>query len=148
MHVRRIRADDRTHWLRMRAALWPGALVDHDTETRAYFEHGGGTLVVLVAELDGALVGFLELDERKYAAGCEESPVAFIEGWFVDAHVRGRGVGRALVAAAEQLALDHGHAEIASDSELDNTPAHAAHLALGFVEIERVVCFRKPLRPR
>lgn len=26
--------------------------------------------------------------------------------------------------------------------------AHAAHLALGFAEIERVVCFRKPLRTR
>jgi aminoglycoside 6'-N-acetyltransferase I len=144
--VRPIREDDRAHWLRMREALWPGSLADHDEETRAYFVDGGGDLVVLVAEHGGDLVGFLELDRRKYAPGCEGSPVPFIEGWYVDAHVRGHGVGRALVAAAEQRALDDGFAEIASDSELDNVGAHGAHAALGFTEIERVVCFYKSLR--
>ena len=146
--VRKILREDREHWVRMREALWPSSLSDHEQETRAYFDTGGGTLTVLVAELDGELVGFLELDERKYAAGAAASPVPFIEGWFVDALVRGRGVGRALVAAAERMAIENGHTEIASDSELENTDAHAAHAALGFTEVERVVCFHKRLRSR
>jgi aminoglycoside 6'-N-acetyltransferase I len=144
--VRLIRADDRVEWVRMREALWPGSLSDHEAETRAYFETGGGQLRILVAELNGAVVGFLELDERKYAAGCESSPVPFIEGWYVDPHARGAGVGRALVAAAEAIAIQSGFVEIASDVEIDNAGSIAAHIALGFEEIERVVCFHKALR--
>ena len=146
--VRRIARADRASWLRMRDALWPGSLSDHDAETKAYFEGSGDKLLILVAELDGATVGFLELDERKYAPGCEGSPVPFIEGWYVDPHARGRGVGRALVEAAEAIALEAGYHEIGSDSEIDNGDGIAAHLALGFEEIERVVCFRKSLRRR
>lgn len=89
-----------------------------------------------------------DLDQRKHAPGYEGSPVAFIEGWYVDPPVRGIGVGRALVDAATRLANDAGFAEIASDSELENPGAIAAHLALGFDEIERVVCFRKLLQRR
>ncbi len=144
--VRPIAAGDRNEWQRMRDALWPGALQDHATETARYFEHGGDGLVVIVAEVDGRLVGFLELDNRKYAAGCASSPVAFIEGWYVDEELRGVGVGRALVEAAENAARAAGHVEIASDSELGNDDGIAAHRALGFEEIERVVCFRKSLQ--
>lgn len=50
-----------------------------------------------------------------------------------------------MVRAAEQWALAHGHHEIASDAEIDNAGAIAAHRALGYVEVERVVCFRRPL---
>ena len=57
----------------------------------------------------------------------------------------GRGIGRALVEAAEARARALGHDEIASDSELDNLKAIAAHRALGYEEIERVVCFRRSL---
>lgn len=35
--------------------------------------------------------------------------------------------------------------ELASDALLENQASHAAHRALGFVETERVVFFRKPL---
>lgn len=35
---------------------------------------------------------------------------------------------------------------MASDAEVDNANGVAAHLALGYEEIERVVCFRRSLR--
>lgn len=38
-----------------------------------------------------------------------------------------------------------GQQEIASDSEIDNVEGHAAHRALGYEEVERVVCFRRSL---
>ena len=130
----------------MRRALWPGSHSDHDIETAAYFDGACGSLLVLVAELDGRMVGFLELDERKYAPGCERSPVAFVEGWYADPDVRRLGVGRALLAAAEAIALEKGHVELASDAEIENEDGLAVHAALGFQEIERVVCLRKALR--
>src|SRR5688572_18531473 len=99
MIVRKIVESDRVDWLRMREALWPGSLSDHDAETRRYFEEPDASLVTLVAVLDELVVGFLELDHRRYAPACESSPVPFIEGWYVTPHKRGRGVGRALVEA-------------------------------------------------
>lgn len=145
MTVREIVESDRSDWLRLREALWPGSLSDHDAETRKYFEEPHKHVIIFVAEADGRLVGFLELDHRKYAPGCESSTVPFIEGWYVDPDVRGRGVGRALVEAAEARARAAGHREIASDADIDNADGIAAHLAVGYREVERVVCFRKSL---
>jgi aminoglycoside 6'-N-acetyltransferase I len=129
----------------MRNELWPGSLGDHDAETRKHFEEGHAAPVVLVAEWDGRLVGFLELDYRKYAPGCASSPVPFIEGWYVEPALQRRGVGRALIVAAESYALAEGYREIGSDAELDNANGIAAHRACGYEEVERVVCFRRTL---
>ena len=146
MTVREIVASDRSDWLRMRNALWPGSLTEHDAETQRYFDERNDRAVTFVAEVDGRLVGFLELDQRKYAEGCESSPVPFIEGWYVAPEMRGQGVGRALVEAAEARARAEGYREIASDAGIDNADGIATHRALGYQEIQRVVCFRKPLR--
>jgi aminoglycoside 6'-N-acetyltransferase I len=99
-----------------------------------------------VAEVGGRVVGFLELDFRKYAPGCRSSPVPFIEGWHVEPSFQGRGIGRALIEAAEARARALGYHEIASDSELPNSAGIAAHRAVGYEEVERLVCFRRSLR--
>jgi GNAT superfamily N-acetyltransferase len=143
--VRKIVPADRPEWVRMRHALWPGSLSDHRSETENYFEAGLELPVVFVAEEAGGLVGFLELDFRKYAAGCRSSPVAFVEGWYVDPPARGRGVGRALMREAEVYARINGSDELASDAGLDNLQGIVAHAALGFEEVEQVACFRRPL---
>ena len=146
MTIREIADEDRGDWVRLRAALWPGSLADHEAETRRYFEQAVRLPLVFVAEAEGRLVGFLELDYRKYAPGCSSSPVPFIEGWFVEPAFQGRGIGRALIQAAEAHARAEGHEEIASDAEIENSDGIAAHRALGYEEVERVVCFRKSLR--
>ena len=129
----------------MRDALWPGSPQDHEDETRKYFEDGSDSLKVFVAESGGRVIGFLELDYRKYAPGCESSPVPFIEGWYVEPEFRGRGFGRALVKACEDLAVAEGYREIASDVDMGNETGLGAHRALGYDEIERIVCFRRSL---
>src|SRR5687767_6503667 len=151
--IRTMVESDRGEWVRLRRALWPGSLSDHDVETRKYFESRSSGRITFGAEADGSLVGFLELDYRKYAPGCASSPVAFIEGLYVEPMLQRRGVGGALVEAAEASARAQGDLEIASDAELENTDGIAAHVALGYEEVERVVCFRKSLhiadrRPR
>jgi aminoglycoside 6'-N-acetyltransferase I len=146
VRVRKIAPGDRDEWLRLRTALWPGSLSDHDAETRAYFAEGAKAFVVYVAELDARVVGFLELDHRSYAPGCTSKPVPFIEGWYVEPGLQRRGIGRALVEAAETDARTAGFTEIASDTELENALGIAAHRALGYQETDRVVSFRKSLR--
>jgi aminoglycoside 6'-N-acetyltransferase I len=79
------------------------------------------------------------------ADGCDTSPVGYVEAWFVDADARRHGHGRALLAAAEDWARGRGYREMASDSSLDNLIGHAAHQRCGYVEVDRVVQFRKSL---
>jgi len=143
--VRDILETDRNDWVRLRDALWPDSLWDHEVETRKHFARRSATLQVFVAEVEGRIVGFLEMDFRPYAPACTTSPVPFIEGWYVDPAWQRRGIGRALIEAAEARARQRGYTEIASDAELDNADGIAAHRALGYVEVERVVCFRRSL---
>ena len=146
MNVRPAAPSDAAEWLRMRTALWP--VEGHETEIAEYFESGGSALLaqVLVAERPTrGLAGFLELGLRTYAEGCESSPVPFIEGWYVDEDFRRTGVGAALVRAAEEWARKQGYREIASDVEIENETSLSAHRALGYEEVERIVCFRRDL---
>ncbi|HEY7728074.1 MAG TPA: GNAT family N-acetyltransferase, partial [Candidatus Eisenbacteria bacterium] len=94
---------------------------------------------------DRSLVGLIELSIRAYAEGCETDRVGYVEGWYVAPAWRRRGVGRALMAAGETWARGAGCVEFASDALLENGRSHLAHRALGFQEVERIVCFRKPL---
>ena len=132
----------------MRHALWPDDTGSHAGEVAQFFSGQVKIpLAVLVAEEHGALVGFAELNIRPYAEGCTTDRVAYLEGWFVEPSARGRGAGRALVAAAEAWARDQGCTEFASDTLVDNTTSAAAHKALGFEEVEVIRCFRKSLTP-
>ncbi len=102
--------------------------------------------MVLFAE-DGEArpTGFVELSLRAYAEGCQSDNVAYVEGWYVVPEARGRGVGRALIEAAEGWARRQGCTELGSDAQLDNAASAAAHRALGFSEVGQIRCFRKPL---
>jgi GNAT superfamily N-acetyltransferase len=61
-------------------------------------------------------------------------------------HARRSGIARKLVVEAERWALAAGCTELASDAPIENISSHAMHAALGFVETERVVFFKKVLR--
>jgi aminoglycoside 6'-N-acetyltransferase I len=91
-------------------------------------------------------VAFAEVSLRPYVNGCKSSPVAFLEGLYVDPAWRLQGVARELVRAAEAWGRRAGCAEFASDIHLENHISHATHLALGFAETERVIYFRKALQ--
>ena len=134
----------------MRTALYPDLDPHEIDDWFAARDRGGTHLVgigVLVADRgDGSLAGFVVIGARTYAEACVTSPVAYLEGWYVDPDVRRSGVGRALVEAAEAWALQNGYSEMASDTELDNEVSAQAHSALGYQEVERQICFRKRLR--
>jgi aminoglycoside 6'-N-acetyltransferase I len=106
----------------------------------------GRCAAFLAVDAEQRPIGFAEATLRHdYVNGTETSPVGFFEGWYVVPEQRGRGIGRALLHAAEAWARSRGCAEFASDALLDNDDSQLAHLACGFAETERVVYFRKPL---
>jgi aminoglycoside 6'-N-acetyltransferase I len=143
--IRRGHAGDIFEWLRMRILLWP-----HLTPDDAQFDMDDmladpEQALFVAARSDGCLGGFLEASTRKFADGCETSPVGYIEGWFVDEDLRGHGIGAALIRAAEEWARGTGCEEMASDTWLDNDASIAAHKRLGYQEMERLVHFAKRL---
>ncbi len=144
-YVRPAYPPDRAEWLRMRLALWPDEDGSHEPDIAAHFAARPPDTAVFVAVRPGGLCGFVEASIRPTAEGCGPRPVGYVEGWYVDADRRRQGVGRLLVAAAERWAAARGCAEMASDALWDNATSHAAHRALGFEEVGRLVHFRKRL---
>ena len=130
----------------MRNALWPGSggrEEEHAADIARLLADPGATINV-IARVDAIAAGFAEAALRNdYVSGCQTSPVAFLEGIYVKPAFRGRGVARKLVGAIEAWARSRGCTEFASDAAIDNTASHAMHNALGFVETQRVVYFRK-----
>jgi aminoglycoside 6'-N-acetyltransferase I len=136
---------------RMFFELWPeGPLAEHREEAALIL---AGTppstmpLVVLVAEADDRVIGFIEVGLRSHADGCDtRQPVGFVEGWYVEPAHRGGGVGRALMQAAENWARSQGCLELASDTWIDHESSQRAHEALGFEVVDRCVNYKKALR--
>jgi aminoglycoside 6'-N-acetyltransferase I len=144
--VRAAQARDVQSWGRLRHALWPSEpAAELAAEAEAFFSGALAepSAVLLAERSDGTLVGFAELSLRSYAEDCSTSPVGFLEGWYVVPEARRRGVGRALVAAAEKWAAEQGCTEFASDTRPENRGSIAAHLALGFEDAGTLRCFRK-----
>jgi aminoglycoside 6'-N-acetyltransferase I len=145
--IRPVDQADAAAWQRMRAALWPDASGDHGRDIAHYFsDRRSNPAEVLVACLgSGTPIGFVELSIRTQAEGCSTDRVAFVEGWFVDTEHRHRGVGASLMAAAVEWGRASRCTELASDTQTFNESSIAAHKAVGFDEVERVVCFRKSI---
>ena len=146
MLIRAVTPADDPEWTRMRHALWPQATAgEHLAEIADWRARPDSVVFVAVRPESGGLAGFAEVGSRSVADGCETSPVAYLEGWYVDLDVRRRGVGAALVRAAEAWARANGYREFASDVELPNVVSQQAHERLGFTEVGRSVLYRKAL---
>ena len=149
--IRHVTDNDKAAWLEMRRVLWPEeGGDDHSVEVDRFLKGDlKNPMAVLLAKREdeggNRVVGFAELNIRPYAEGCSTDRVGFLEGWFVVRGARRQGVGRALLAAAEEWAAAQGCTEFASDTLVDNDVSTAAHHALGFEEVEIIRCFKKDL---
>lgn len=147
MLIQPVQPGDAADWERMRQTLWPSEPGEHAEEIASFFggDRRDPAEVLLAIDDSGQPVGFAEVSIRQYAEGCSTDRVAYLEGWFVEEGWRRKGVGAALVAAVEEWGRAQGCVELASDTEIHNLVSEAAHRALGFEEVERIVCFRKRL---
>ena len=130
----------------MRAALWPqAARADLEREAAGLLARPSAAAAFLLRD-DATTIGFAEATVRvDYVNGCSTTPVAFLEGIYVQPEWRRRGAARLLCRAVEAWAGEQGCRGLASDTEIDNQTSQAMHEALGFAESERVVCYHKRL---
>lgn len=101
---------------------------------------------VFLCEQDGKAVGFAQCQLRHdYVEGTKTSPVGYLEGVYVAEPFRNKRIASALLSACEDWARRMGCTEFASDCELTNTESFRFHLAAGFAEANRIICFTKKL---
>jgi len=145
--IRPVERADAAVWERLRSALWPDDAGSHSADIARFFspQRNEPLEVLLACSGSGAPLGFVELSIRPHAVGCTSDRVAFVEGWFVEPDYRRRGVGAALIRAAEEWGRANTCTELGSDTQLWNESSINAHKALGFEEVERLVAFRKSL---
>ena len=97
--------------------------------------------------VDGKPIGFAQCQLRHdYVEGTKSSPVGYLEGIFVSEGYRKKGYAAELLSECEKWTKEKGCSEFASDCELDNDESMRFHMAVGFAEANRVICFRKELK--
>lgn len=94
--------------------------------------------------IDDKAIGFANASLRHdYVEGCETSPVAYLEAIYVDEEHRLLGYPKDLVKRCEEWSREQGAKEFASDCILTNTDSYKFHIAIGFKEVNRIICFKK-----
>ena len=101
------------------------------------------TARVLVAEVDGVVQGFATLHATPTLH--RPTPVGRITGLAVRAEARGRGIGQALVAAAEAHFIRLGATRVEVTSGPTHAPAYDFYRAHGY--LDQGLRFAKPLDP-
>jgi aminoglycoside 6'-N-acetyltransferase I len=148
--IRSANAADTKALAALRYKLWPDDSLDgHAADLDEFFAGDASHLPLenfVAVSPDGEIIGFVEVGLRSHANGCDPHyPIGFLEGWFVVELHRRRGIGTALVRAAEDWARSQGCKEMASDAPVENTLSHLAHKRLGYAVADICVDFRKQL---
>lgn len=145
MIIRPFRPEDRGELMRMRRALWPDSTEDELDQLLA--EPLSETLVLVADRWGAGLGGFAEITLRKFAEGCSSSPVAYLEGIWIDPDMRRMMIASELVKHGEAWAWKLGLTEFASDCEAHNEESRAFHLAAGFSEVQGSINFKRNIAP-
>lgn len=121
---------------------------DHDELYRDYkhiFENSNRSQFFL-KEVDNKEIGFSLCQLRyDYVEGCKSNPVGYLEGIYVDENYRHKGYAKELLDACISFAKASGCTEFASDCDIDNDASYNFHLANGFIEANRIICFQKKI---
>ena len=106
--------------------------VAYTAEMRARCDREAGT--ILVADIDGVIAGFVAVRAAVPSEELDQPPgtYALVSDLSVDANYRGRGTGRALLAAAERYAAEQGATELRIAVLTGNVVADALYRSAGF----------------
>jgi aminoglycoside 6'-N-acetyltransferase I len=91
-------------------------------------------------------IAFIHVSSRHdYVEGATKLPAAYIEGIYVMPNYQKQGIAKKMLSFVENWANEKGYKQLASDTVITNFGSIEFHKKIGFVEVERIVCFIKDL---
>ena len=143
--VQKATIDDKYILAKMAVQMWDSHTVE-ELETEFAKNLNNDNSAFFIQYENNMPIGFAQCGLRMdYVEGTKSSPVGYLEGIFVKPKYQNKGYARELLSACENWAISKGCIEFASDCELDNDKSLMFHMAMGFEEANRVICFRKSL---
>lgn len=102
--------------------------------------------VVFLKFINERVVGFAQCQLRNdYVEGCDYSPVCYLEGIYIEEKYRKKGYAKQLLEYCCAWGKKHNCKEFASDCEITNEESYLFHLKCGFLEMNKIICFKKSL---
>jgi aminoglycoside 6'-N-acetyltransferase I len=145
MHIEIISADNLKPLLELVLELWEDCSVDEELENYKSIINSENEMCYLLKDQE-KYVAFIHTSIRKeYVEGSSNLPVAYVEAIYVKPNYQKKGIAKTLMKVAEVSAKQKGLKQIASDTETSNLPSIDFYKKIGFVEVERIVCFIKDL---
>jgi len=122
--VRKVELADKEQWLKLFEAyivFYESELTEEQYELTWQRIHSDFNMYGLLAEVDGEIVGLAHYLFRPSTWAVND--FCYLEDLFVDPKVRGRGVGRALIKALEEVATMAGAERLYWTTAPDNATA-------------------------
>lgn len=127
--------------------LWPQSSFEEAYNSCQKILHSGKEKAFLCSNASGEYIGFLHVALRMdYVEGTNSAPVGYIEGIYVKALYQQSGIGKSLLAKGELWCRKKGCVEMASDTHLHNEGSQLFHQKAGFIEVNRIICYKKNLK--
>ncbi|MHC5268874.1 aminoglycoside 6'-N-acetyltransferase [Enterococcus sp. LJL98] len=143
--IRRAEKEDALHLAILAHELWPSQSIEAFQTEFSEMLLKKDIAFFLRFEEEQA-VAFAQCQLRyEYVEGTKSSPVGYLEGIYVKEAYRKQGIATQLLGNCQAWAKEQGCQEFASDCELENTASLHFHLATGFIEANRIICFTKKL---
>ena len=124
INIRPITAADKDRWLELfkeYIVFYKSKLSDDQFELTWQRLNSGFNITGLLAELDGKVVGLTHFIFRPSTWEVED--FCYLEDLYTDPTVRGKGVGRALIKAVEEIAIAKGSKRLYWTTAPDNETA-------------------------
>ncbi len=143
--IRRAEKEDAEILARLAIQMWEDhTLAELEDEFKEITEKEDAAC--FIKYVDDIPIAFAQSGLRyDYVEGTDSSPVGYLEGIFVAEKYRKNGYAAELLIECEKWAKEKNCTEFASDCELVNEDSLKFHMALGFEEANRIICFRKDI---
>lgn len=146
MNIRPASQFDFEFWLKCRKALFPSKTESqHVLDVQQYLYYSDFKQAFL-AELNAKPIGLIEVVIKDSVEGSTLAPVAVCEAWYVEAEQRQKGIGKALMLAAEQWAKSKKCKQIGSWSSNESAYLQLAFEHTGYRKIVSIDHYLKTLK--
>lgn len=143
--IREVSQFDLVKWLEVRRKLFPNKPQSEQMYDIQHYLYYPEIRQAFVADFNGQMIGFIEIIIQDSFIGSTQTPVIFINAWYVEESYRYKGIGKRLLLAAEKWAKSKGCTQIGFSFTDDQAVTKKVSEHLGFRHVAYLNYFLKTL---